>query len=90
MPVFDLQIHPRDHDLILATHGRSFWIMDDISALEEMTDQTLTSDLKLFGARPGIQWKMADYRSFIGSALLSTSLPLIMFCRFVLAKGNIS
>ena len=35
VPVFDLQIHPRDHDLILATHGRSFWIMDDISALEE-------------------------------------------------------
>ena len=48
VPVFDIQIHPRDHDLILATHGRSFWIMDDISALEEMNDQTLTTDLKLF------------------------------------------
>ncbi len=31
VPVFDIQIHPRDHDLILATHGRSFWIMDNIS-----------------------------------------------------------
>ncbi len=31
VPVFDIQIHPRDHDLILATHGRSIWIMDDIS-----------------------------------------------------------
>ena len=31
VPVFDLQIHPRDHDLILATHGRSIWIMDNIS-----------------------------------------------------------
>ena len=36
VPVFDLQIHPRDHDLILATHGRSIWIMDNITALEEM------------------------------------------------------
>ena len=38
VPVFDIQIHPRDHDLILATHGRSIWIMDNITALEEMAD----------------------------------------------------
>ena len=68
VPVFDLQIHPRDHDLILATHGRSFWIMDDISPLENMTPQTLSSDLKIVGTRPGIQWKMADYRSFLGTS----------------------
>ena len=43
--------------------------MDDISALEEMTPQVLTSDLKLFDTRPAIEWKMADYRGFIGSAL---------------------
>ncbi len=68
VPVFDLQIHPRDHDLILATHGRSIWIMDDISALEEMNTQTLTTDLKIVGTRPGIQWKMADYRGFMGTS----------------------
>ena len=67
VPVFDIQIHPREHDLILATHGRSFWIMDNISALEEMNDQTMTADLKILGGRPGIEWKMADYRSFLGS-----------------------
>jgi photosystem II stability/assembly factor-like uncharacterized protein len=69
VPVFDIQIHPREHDLILATHGRSIWIMDNITALEQMTPQTLTSDLKLFDSRPGIEWKMADYRGFVGSAL---------------------
>jgi photosystem II stability/assembly factor-like uncharacterized protein len=69
VPVFDLQIHPRDHDLILATHGRSFWIMDNIAALEQMDSQTLTTDLKLFDSRPAIEWKMSNYRSFIGSAL---------------------
>ena len=69
VPVFDLQIHPRERDLILATHGRSFWIMDNISALEQMDSQTLTTDLKLFESRPAIEWKMANYRSFIGSAL---------------------
>ena len=69
VPVFDVQIHPRDHDLILATHGRSIWIMDDISALEQMKDSVLTSDLKMFDTRPGIEWKMANYRGFTGTNL---------------------
>ena len=33
-----------------------------------MTPQTLSSDLKIVGTRPGIQWKMADYRSFLGTS----------------------
>jgi photosystem II stability/assembly factor-like uncharacterized protein len=69
VPVFDIQIHPRDHDLILATHGRSIWIMDNIRALEQMNPQVLSSDLKLFDTRPAIEWKTADYKGFIGSAL---------------------
>jgi photosystem II stability/assembly factor-like uncharacterized protein len=69
VPVFDIQIHPRDHDLILATHGRSIWIMDNITALEQLDTQSLTTDLKLFDTRPAIEWKMANYRGFIGSAL---------------------
>ncbi len=68
VPVFDIQIHPRDHDLILATHGRSIWIMDNIRSLEALNDQVLTSDLKLFDARPGIEWKMANYRGFEGTS----------------------
>ena len=36
----DLIVHPRDSDLIVGTHGRSIWIIDDITALEQMTDTT--------------------------------------------------
>jgi hypothetical protein len=69
VPVFDIQIHPREHDLILATHGRSIWIMDDISALEKWDDKVLTSDVKVIGGgRPGIEWKMANYRGFEGQS----------------------
>jgi hypothetical protein len=32
-PVEDLVIHPREHDLVAGTHGRSIWILDDISPL---------------------------------------------------------
>ena len=43
VPVDDIQIHPRDNDLILATHGRSVWILDDISPLEQMTAKVAAS-----------------------------------------------
>ena len=33
----EVLVHPRDHDLVLATHARGIWIMDDISALQNMT-----------------------------------------------------
>jgi photosystem II stability/assembly factor-like uncharacterized protein len=55
--VHDLLIHPRDNDLIAATHGRGFWIMDDISALQGATDAALASDAFFFeSARPATRW----------------------------------
>ncbi len=53
--VDDIMIHPRDHDLIVGTHGRSIWILDDISALEQR--KKTDSDLMLFEPRPAILWK---------------------------------
>jgi hypothetical protein len=51
--VDDLLIHPRDNDLIAATHGRGMWICDDISSLQQMTDKVLAADWHLFDVRPG-------------------------------------
>src|SRR5438445_13355131 len=48
VPVDDIAIHPRDNDLVLATHGRSIWILDDISALEQMNDAVAGEDFHLF------------------------------------------
>jgi photosystem II stability/assembly factor-like uncharacterized protein len=49
VPIHDLIF--KEGDLILATHGRSFWVMDNISALEQLTSQVLASDAHLFKAR---------------------------------------
>jgi photosystem II stability/assembly factor-like uncharacterized protein len=54
--VDDLIIHPRDRDLIAGTHGRSIWILDDISALETMTDTTMQADAHVFDVRPATAW----------------------------------
>jgi photosystem II stability/assembly factor-like uncharacterized protein len=54
--VDDILIHPRDRDLIIATHGRSIWICDDITPLEQMKSAS-DSDLTLFEPRPAVLWK---------------------------------
>ncbi len=52
----DLLIHPRDNDLIAATHGRGFWILDDISPLQQM-EKVGDADSYLFdNKRPGTRW----------------------------------
>ncbi len=46
----DLWIH--DHDLIVATHGRSFWVLDDLTPLEQLTDSVVRSEAFLFKPEP--------------------------------------
>jgi photosystem II stability/assembly factor-like uncharacterized protein len=55
--VYDLKIHPRDHDLIVGTHGRSLWIMDDISPLQQFTGDVMASDFHLFEQRRATIWE---------------------------------
>ncbi len=45
-PVHDLVI--KDDDLVLATHGRSFWILDDISPLRQFAESVTTEDMHLY------------------------------------------
>ncbi len=49
VPVHDLAV--RDGDLIAATHGRSFWILDDISALRQLTPAVTAAEAHLFKPR---------------------------------------
>jgi photosystem II stability/assembly factor-like uncharacterized protein len=50
--VRDLAVQPRDNDLVLATHGRGIWIVDDITPLRLLTPALLDSDFTLLPARP--------------------------------------
>ena len=52
----DLLVHPRDSDLIVGTHGRSIWIIDDITPLQQMTEQVMNADAHLFDIRPATRW----------------------------------
>ncbi len=50
--VRDLQVHPRDNDLVLATHGRGIWIIDDLTPLRNLTAETLAKDAAFLASRP--------------------------------------
>jgi hypothetical protein len=55
VPVMDLAIHPRDHDLVIATHGRGIWIIDDITPLRTLTPERLAKDVVLMETRAAAQ-----------------------------------
>lgn len=52
VPVRDLAIQPRTNDLVLATHGRGIWIVDDITPLRSLTPDLLTQESAFVSARP--------------------------------------
>ena len=48
----DLLVHPRDNDLVLGTHGRGIWILDNIAALQELTPEVMAAEAHLFTVEP--------------------------------------
>jgi photosystem II stability/assembly factor-like uncharacterized protein len=55
--VRDLVVHSRDHDLVIATHGRAAWIVDDISPLRTLSARTMGEPLHLFPIPPAQQYR---------------------------------
>jgi photosystem II stability/assembly factor-like uncharacterized protein len=53
--VRDLAIHPRDHALVIGTHGRGIWIVDDITPLRALTGDTLAKAAVFLQAKPSVQ-----------------------------------
>lgn len=52
----DILVHPRDHDLVVGTHGRSIWIIDDITSLQQLSDAVTGTEAHLFDIRPATRW----------------------------------
>lgn len=52
----DVLVHPRDQDLVLGTHGRSVYVLDDISPLQQLTSAVRNASEHLFRPRPAILW----------------------------------
>ena len=59
----DVLVHPRDNDLVVATHGRSVMVMDDITPLQQLTPEVMEADAHLFAPREAVAWKQNRMRS---------------------------
>jgi photosystem II stability/assembly factor-like uncharacterized protein len=58
--VRDIVVHPRASDLVLATHGRGIWIVDDISPLRALTPEVMSETAGFITPRPAVQYVEAN------------------------------
>jgi hypothetical protein len=71
----DIQIPPRDNALVLATHGRSVWVLDDLSPLERASESILTSDIHLFEVAPATHFRLYGRKGNTGHKWFAAPNP---------------
>jgi len=56
----EITLHPRDNAMILGTHGRAIWILDNLAPIQEYTAaQSAAADAKLFSPSPAVMYRRA-------------------------------
>ena len=75
VPVDDIQIQARDNDLVLATHGRSIWILDDITPLEKMDSGVMNSDMTFFPPHAAVTFNIRMRRWSGGQKFFTAKNP---------------
>jgi photosystem II stability/assembly factor-like uncharacterized protein len=73
--VHDILVHPRENDLVLATHGRGVWIFDDAAPIQQMTPAILESNAYLFPVRDGLRFASRFTRYGIGEKVFTGPNP---------------
>jgi hypothetical protein len=76
--IHDLLIHPRSNDLIAGTHGRGVWICDDITPLQQLRKDLLTSEAFLFDSPLATRWHGISRGATRGHQLFIGPNPLSM------------
>lgn len=76
--VHDLLIHPREGDLIAGTHGRGVYILDDITSLQQFTQEVSEKKAHLFANPVATKWKAVSRGATRGHKLFVGRNPLSM------------
>jgi hypothetical protein len=75
MPFNDIAIHARDNALVLASHARGLWILDGLSALQELTPAVMASASHLFSVGPALQMRSTNLRPHTGDMIFRGENP---------------
>lgn len=76
VPVYDMVV--KDDDLVVATHGRSFWVLDDLSVLRQMGQEVMEKQAHLFRPadtiRRWINWRVYPARTESKNYMISSGV----------------
>jgi hypothetical protein len=86
VPVYDLQVHPRDNDLIVGTHGRGFYVLDDLTPLQQWTPATARATF-LFPPMPAMRYSGQPYHEHGRGAFVAQNKPYGALVSLYLAKA---
>ena len=76
LPIVSIRdLHIRDNSLIAATHGRSFWMIDDLTPVREMDDEIAAQDFHLFGSKPAYRMAQNSHWESPNSRLVGQNHP---------------
>lgn len=75
VPVNDLVIQPRENDLVLATHGRGIWIIDQINALQELTPAVRRAPGHVFTITPATMTRLSSTKAHAGDMVFRGENP---------------
>jgi photosystem II stability/assembly factor-like uncharacterized protein len=73
--VHDLIVHPRANDIIIATHGRSIYVLDDATPVQQLTPEVAREDMHLFDVRPALRYATRMTRYGVGDKAFAGQNP---------------
>jgi hypothetical protein len=73
--VHDIIIHPRANDIIIATHGRSIYVLDDATPVQQLTPEVAREDVHLFDVRPALRYATRMTRYGVGDKAFAGQNP---------------
>ena len=85
VPVFDLRVHPRDNDLIVGTHGRGFYVLDDLAPIQSL-GAALQEPAYLFAPPIATRYAGGNYSEHGRGAFVSPNKPYGATISFYLAS----
>lgn len=90
VPVDDIAIHPRDNDLLLGTHGRSAWIMADVTPLEHLSAATMAEAARVFPIKNTIMWAQKGDWPFFGATYSAPNPPRATPLRYWVREAGVA
>jgi photosystem II stability/assembly factor-like uncharacterized protein len=74
LAINDLVVHPRDNDLVLGTHGRGVWILDNLAAVQELA-AAASGGAYLFTPEPASQIRFTNLKAHMGDMVFRGTNP---------------